>query len=82
MDSQYSRQQASRCMELAEATRSARLKNLLIAEAEAWNSLAEDQDWLEQRIVERRSREALAIFPTIRAMLAARSNPPPSRRER
>jgi hypothetical protein len=82
MDSRHSRQQATRCMQLAETTPSSKLKALLITEAEAWNSLAEDQEWLEQRAVERRSHDALAGFPTIRAMLASHTNPPPSRRAR
>jgi len=69
-------------MRLAEAVPSGKLKNRLVAEAQAWNSLAEDQEWLEQRTAERRSHEALAVFPTIRAMLASRSSAPPSRRDR
>ena len=82
MDSRHSRQQATRCMQLAEAVASGKMKNLLVAEAHAWNLLADDQEWLEQRTLERRSHEALAIFPTIRAMLAGRASSPPSRRVR
>lgn len=82
MDSQHSRQQAARCRQLAEEAPMAKLKNVLLAQAQAWNSLAEDQEWLEQRTLERQSHDALAIFPTIRAMLAGRSGPLPSRRAR
>jgi hypothetical protein len=82
LDSQHSRHQAARCLQLAEEAPTAKLKTVLLAQSQAWNSLAEDQEWLEQRTLERHSHDALAIFPTIRAMLAGRSGAPPSRRPR
>jgi hypothetical protein len=82
MDSQHSRQQAARCLQLAEQAPSAKLRDVLVAEAEAWNALADDQEWLEQRATERQSHNALAVFPTIHAILSARSGAPPSRRMR
>jgi hypothetical protein len=80
LDSQHSRQQAVRCLQLAEQAPSTKLRDVLLAQAQAWHCLAEDQEWLEQRALERRSHDALAIFPTIRAMLAGRGGAPPSRR--
>jgi hypothetical protein len=60
MDSRYSRQHAARCLQLAEATPSAKLKSVLLAEAEAWTSLAADQEWLEQRAIAREKHDALS----------------------
>ena len=60
MDSRYSRQHAARCLQMAEATSSAKLKSVLLAEAEAWNTLADDQEWLEQRAIERQEHDALS----------------------
>jgi hypothetical protein len=61
-------QQAARCRQLAEEAPSAKLKKLLLAEAQAWTGLAEEQEWLERRSIE---RQTLARFPAIRAMLSA-----------
>ena len=66
-------QHAARCLQLAEKAPSAKLRGFLLAEAEAWSSLAEEQEWLERRSAERRTLEQ---FPTIRAMLAAHSSRP------
>ena len=60
LDSRYSRRQAARCLQIAEATPSAKLKSVLLVEAEAWNTLAADQEWLEQRAVERERQDALS----------------------
>jgi hypothetical protein len=79
MSAEQSKQQAARCSQLAKDTPSAKLKGILLAEAQAWTFLAEEQEWLERRRVERR---ALAKFPTIRALLSAHSGQPPSKRER
>ncbi len=78
MSAEESHQQAARCLEIAEKAPSAKLKGFLLAEAEAWTSLAEEQEWLERRSAERR---ALAQFPTIRAVVSANSNGRPSRPE-
>ena len=82
MDFQHSRRQAARCLQLAEEAPSAKLRNVLAAEARAWNCLAEDQEWLEQRSTERSSHDSLANFPTIHAALRSRAVAPPSRRVR
>lgn len=60
MDSRYSRGQAARCLQIADVTPSAKLKNVLLAEAEAWNSLADDQEWLEQRALDRERHDAVS----------------------
>ena len=73
MSAQESRQQAERCLQLAKEVPSAKLKDVLLAEAEAWNCLAEEQEWLERRSAERR---ALASFPTIRAVVSAHASRP------
>jgi hypothetical protein len=82
MGAEHSRQQADRCLLLAEEAPSAKLRIFLIAEARAWNCLAEDQEWLEQRSAERRSNDKLASFPTIHALVSGRSGAPPSKRRR
>ena len=73
MSAKESHQQAVRCLELAKEAPSAKLKGFLIAEAEAWTCLAQEQEWLERRSTERR---ALAEFPTLRAVLSAYSGRP------
>lgn len=60
MDSRHSRQQAARCLHIAELSPSAKLKGVLLAEAEAWNTLADDQEWLEQRALDREKQDALS----------------------
>jgi len=70
---------AARCSQLAKEAPSARLKGIMLAEAQAWTCLAEEQEWLERRKSERRAFEN---FPTIRALLSAHASGPPSRRER
>jgi hypothetical protein len=82
MDSQHSRRQAARCLQLAEQVPSAKLRGVLVAEARAWISLAEDQEWLEQRSTERASHDTVANLPTIHAALRSRAGVLPSRRER
>ena len=72
-------QHAERCSQLAEKAPSAKLKGFLLAEAQAWTELAEEQEWLERRKSERRAFEK---FPTLRALLSARSSGPPGKRER
>ena len=59
-DSRDSRRQAARCLQIAEMTSSAKLKDVLLAEAEAWNNLADDQAWLEQRAADRRQHDELS----------------------
>lgn len=72
-DSQYSRRQAARCLQIAELTPSAKLKGVLLAEAEAWNNLADDQAWLEQRAADRREHDALTeISPNAEARASRR----------
>jgi len=78
VSAEESHQQAARCLELAEKAPSAKLKGFLLAEAEAWTGLAQEQEWLERRSAERR---ALAQFPTIRAVVSAHSSGRPNRPE-
>ena len=78
MSAEEFHQHAERCSQLAKEAPSAKLKGILLAEAQAWTCLAEEQEWLERRKAERRT---LAQFPTIRALLSAHSSGPP-RRER
>jgi hypothetical protein len=78
VSAEESHHQAARCLELAEKAPSAKLKGFLLAEAEAWTGLAQEQEWLERRTAERR---ALAQFPTIRAVVSACSNGRPNRPE-
>ena len=61
MDSRHSRQQAAKCVQIAETTPSAKLKSVLLAEAQAWNNLADDQEWLEQRATDRERHDALSV---------------------
>jgi hypothetical protein len=82
MGAHYSRQQAARCLQLAEDAPSARLKVTLLAQAREWNCLAEDQEWLEKRIAERQSREPIARFPTLYAVLSAHSGASLKKRKR
>jgi len=70
---------AARCSQLAKEAPSAKLKGFLLAEAQAWTELAEEQEWLEQRKTERR---VLEKFPTIRALVSAHSGGAPGKRER
>jgi len=79
MSAKESHQQAARCLQLAKEAPSAKLKGFLIAEAEAWTCLAQEQEWLERRSTERR---ALAEFPTLRAVLSAYSGRPANKIER
>jgi hypothetical protein len=72
-------QHAERCSQLAKEAPSARLKGILLAEAQAWTCLAEEHEWLERRKSERRAFEH---FPTIRALLSAHSSGSPGKRER
>jgi hypothetical protein len=74
MGSVESRHQAARCLQLAENAPAAKLRDFFIAEMQAWNRLAEDQEWLEQRAAERQSRAAIAQFPTLHALLSAASS--------
>jgi len=69
-------------MRLAEKTPSAKLKGVMFAQARAWNCLADDQEWLEHRIAERQSRETIARFPTLHAVLSAHSSVPAPKRRR
>jgi hypothetical protein len=69
---------AARCSQLAKEAPSARLKGIMLAEAEAWTCLAEEQEWLERR---KADRQAFEKFPTIRALMSAHSSGPPSKRE-
>ena len=79
MSADESHQQAARCLQLANEAPSAKLKRFLLAEAEAWTCLAEEQEWLERRSAERR---ALGRFPMIRAVVAAHSGRPADKGER
>ncbi len=79
MSAEEFHQHAARCSQLAKEAPSAKLKGILLAEAQAWTCLAEEQEWLERRKSERRAFEK---FPTIRALMSAHSGGPPSKRER
>jgi hypothetical protein len=79
MSAEEFHQHAARCSQLAKEAPSAKLKGFLLAEAEAWSCLAEEQEWLERRKAERR---AFDKFPTIRALLSAHASGPPSKRAR
>ena len=57
MSAQESHQQAARCLQLAKQAPSAKLKGFLLAEAEAWRRLAEEQEWLVQRAAKRWARQ-------------------------
>jgi hypothetical protein len=78
MSAEEFHQHAARCSQLAEKAPSAKLKGVLLAEAQAWTELAEEQEWLERRKAERRT---LAKFPTIRALLSLHSSGAPGKRE-
>ena len=79
MSAEEFHQHAARCSQLAKEAPSDKLRGFLLAEAQAWTELAEEQEWLEQRKTERR---ALSQFPTIRALVSAHSSGRPSKRER
>jgi hypothetical protein len=79
MSAEEFNQHAARCSQLAKQAPSAKLKGILLAEAQAWTCLAEEWEWLERRKAERRT---LAKFPTIRALLSAHASGPPGKRER
>jgi hypothetical protein len=79
VSAEESHQQAARCWQLAEEAPSVKLKGFLLAEAEAWTCLANEQEWLERRSAERR---LLAEFPTIRALLSAHAAEPVNKSER
>ena len=76
MSAEESYQQAARCLQLAGEAPSAKLKGFLLAEAEAWTSLAKDQEWLERRSTDRRT---LGEFPILRAVLSAHSDGAPNK---
>jgi hypothetical protein len=78
MSAEEFHQHAARCSQLAEKAPSAKLRGFLLAEAQAWTELAEEQEWLERRKAERRT---LAEFPTLRALLSLHSSGAPGKRE-
>jgi len=57
-DAEESRQHAARCLQKAHETSSAKLKEALLAQSQAWNRLAAEQQRLERRAAERQAREA------------------------
>lgn len=63
MSAKESHDRAARCFRMAEETPSPKLKANLVAQAEAWNRLAEEQERIEWRAAERRARESLHTSP-------------------
>jgi hypothetical protein len=59
MSAQESHQRAERCLQLAKEAPSAKLKDVLLAEAQAWKCLAEEQEWLRQRAAKRWARQVV-----------------------
>jgi hypothetical protein len=57
MSAEESRQQALRCIQVAKQTEAPKLKELLLAQADAWRTLADEQERIEKRARERASTE-------------------------
>jgi hypothetical protein len=73
MSADESRYQATRCLQIAEETPSAKLKGVLIAHAKAWNRLAEEQERIERRAADRRAHEGVWRWPDESPARRARS---------
>jgi hypothetical protein len=57
MSATESHEHAARCLQVAEKTNSRKLKGILLAQAEAWLLLGEEQERIETRARERASRD-------------------------